>query len=91
MIIEEKTLMAVWKYDLPPFYLAGEVTKMYKDGMVAIKGYNGMVFNPVKVLPYDQEKIKCIKDLQLEYALESKKLQQNIKTKAEDVLFNIFA
>ena len=66
-IMQEKTLMAAWKYDRPPYYLIGEVTGMYEDGRVTIKDYKGYAFTPVKIMPYNEEKMKALKDVEIKY------------------------
>lgn len=42
---------AFWKYNGIPNLLGGEVTEFKSNGQVSIKGYTGMLFNPVKVVP----------------------------------------
>jgi hypothetical protein len=43
---------AFWKYDLFPFVLGGEVTKMHEDGLVETVGFGpGARFRPFLLLP----------------------------------------
>ena len=49
----EQRLIAFWKYDVPPYVLAGEIVEFTSDGKVRIKEYDGMVLNPIKILPYE--------------------------------------
>lgn len=42
---------AFWKYDTVPYLLGGEVTEFKPNGQVSVKGYTGMLFKPVKVVP----------------------------------------
>lgn len=44
-------LWAVWRYDQFPYYLCAQVEKFTPDGRVYVKGYTGMVFRPVTILP----------------------------------------
>lgn len=41
---------AFWKYNGIPYLLGGEVTEFKPNGQVSVKGYTGMLFNPVKVV-----------------------------------------
>jgi hypothetical protein len=50
----EQRLIAIWKYDITPYYLAGEIESFTKGGLVCIKGYGGFCFTPVKIFPYDE-------------------------------------
>lgn len=45
---------AFWKYDGIPYLLGGEVTEFKPNGQVSVKGYTGMLFYPVKVVPLDE-------------------------------------
>lgn len=45
---------AFWKYNGIPNLLGGEVTEFKPNGQVSVKGYTGMLFNPVKVVPLDK-------------------------------------
>ena len=49
----DQRLGAFWEYDLFPHYLFGEILSMTPDGNVVIKGYQGMTFKPVKIMPFD--------------------------------------
>ena len=42
---------AFWKYNGIPNLLGGEVTEFKPNGQVSVKGYTGMLFYPVKVVP----------------------------------------
>lgn len=50
----EERLYAFWEYDCPPYVLGGEVEELKDNGLVRIKGYRGMAFDPVKVVPYEE-------------------------------------
>lgn len=44
-------MYAVWRYDLYPFILAGQVVGgPDDDGKVAVKGYDGYLFKPVALV-----------------------------------------
>jgi len=45
------SLYAFWKYDQFPYVLGGEVRTFLKDGSVTVRGYDGMAFTPVKIVP----------------------------------------
>lgn len=48
----KKRMIAFWRYDLFPFVLGSEVTKMDDRGRVVTKGYGpGHWFTPIKLLP----------------------------------------
>lgn len=51
----EQKLFAFWsvKYDLFPFVLGAEITKWRENGTICAKGYDGMHFTPLKVLPLE--------------------------------------
>ena len=49
-----KRYYAFWKYDSVPNLLGGEVTEFKPNGQVSVKGYTGMLFYPVKVVPLDE-------------------------------------
>lgn len=61
---------AFWKYDLFPFLLGGEVTKMREDGKVETKEYGrNTYFVPVKILPLKDGKAinERLRELEREY------------------------
>jgi hypothetical protein len=49
----EQKLIAFWKYDTAPYVLSGEVLSFTAKGNVEIKGYDGYIFTPIKILPYE--------------------------------------
>lgn len=82
-------LMAVWKYDMPPYYLAAEVIEVLPTGSVRVEGYD-CCFEPVKILPYDEEKISRLKLLEAEYdrkVYEFNQTKERYKKWAEDLFF----
>lgn len=53
----KQKLYAFWKYDLFPFVLGGEITRMDNDGYVETVGYGpGFLFKPIKILPLEEGK-----------------------------------
>ena len=46
-----KKLFAFWRYDQFPFVLGAEVEDIDDDGWVKAKGYDGMKFKPIKIVP----------------------------------------
>ena len=86
IILPEKTLMAAWKYDRPPYYSMGEVIGMYEDGRVTIRDYTGYAFHPVKIMPYDEDKIQALKEIEIEYHNENRNLLDTTKDKAQKLL-----
>jgi len=43
-------IYAIWKYDRPPYFLGGEVSKSHPSGRVEVKGYEGYLMKPYKIL-----------------------------------------
>jgi hypothetical protein len=42
--------VAVWKYDLYPYYLCGVIEDYVANGRVKVKGYGGYIFKPIKTI-----------------------------------------
>lgn len=84
----EQPLMAIWHYDNPPYYLAGKIKNWYNDGTVTIEGYEilGRV-TPIKVLPYDLDRINGLRQLGETYRAAEKELCSETKLSAEKLLF----
>lgn len=84
-----QALMAIWKYDRPPYYLGGEIERILPDGKVVPVGYNdGYCFEPVKILPLDKMKLRELEMMSDEYTRDLRDLGQHYKGKAE-LLFGI--
>jgi len=50
----EQKLFAFWRYDLYPFILCGEVTRVTDTGAVETVEYGkGFLFQPILIVPYD--------------------------------------
>lgn len=53
-----RRLFAFWKYDLPPYVLGGEVTRMNDNGAVETQNYGrNNWFKPIKLMPVKQGRI----------------------------------
>lgn len=50
----EKEELAIWKYDSFPYMKIGKIKYKNADGTVEVKGYDGMRFMPMKIIPYDE-------------------------------------
>jgi hypothetical protein len=46
-----RDIYAIWQYDHFPYYLGGEVIDVLESGRVRVKGFDGMSFEPIKLLP----------------------------------------
>lgn len=84
----EQPLMAIWRYDTPPYYLAGKIKNWYNDGTVTIEGYDrlGRV-TPAKVLPYDPDRINDLRQIGETHRAAVKELCSETKLSAEKLLF----
>lgn len=85
-------LYAVWKYDQYPFYLCAQITEFKKNGRVAVKGYEGFAFNPIRILTaHDGEQFKkLIKGLEKDYKKAQQELQDAWLEQAEKNLEPFF-
>jgi hypothetical protein len=62
-------LYAVWKYDLFPYYLMGEVKEFRDGGYVKLNCYDGMLVEPIKIFPADIgiKKKEALHDIAAQY------------------------
>lgn len=51
---EKEEKLVVWKYDNFPYMKIGKLKRKNADGTVAIKGYDGWCFKPIKIMHYDE-------------------------------------
>ena len=60
-------LYAIWKYAGFPHFLCGEVKEILPSGDVRVKGYDGMIFQPIKIVPEDAGKkiVEVLGDLRI--------------------------
>lgn len=74
---EKQTLYGFWYYDICPFMLGGIIEKFGEDGYIYPKGYRGMGFKPVAILPDDtgKEALKELKVLRYKW----NELEQGLK------------
>lgn len=76
-------LFAFWKYDLFPYLIGGQITKLLSNGRVRTKEFGGYSFTPVKMLSVEEgaklrsklndlklARDKAIKEIELEYQQE---------------------
>ena len=75
--IKKQTLYAFWNYDICPFMLGGEVKEIRPNGYVVIKGYMGMSFKPIAILP-DQAGLDALKKIK-DYQQQASELERSIK------------
>lgn len=81
-------LFAFWEYDLYPYLLGAEIVEMLDSGRVKAKGYDGMIFTPVLIVPVAtgrkiREKLQRLKD---RYRKKSKELEELFVKKAQDAI-----
>ncbi len=84
----ESRLMAIWKYDLPPYYKGGEIERFTMDGKVIPKGYGETCFEPVKILPLNEIKLCELKKMYADCQSDIDYIRSAYKYKAE-LLFGI--
>lgn len=77
-------LYAFWDYDLCPYMLGGIIQGFLSSGNVKVKGYDGMSFKPITILPDEagRKALARLKEIRAEYDLNEKALKKTYKTKA---------
>ena len=85
-------LFAFWSYQYSVSngfegVLGAEVTRMHGDGRVNVKGYTGMTFKPVRILPLKAGKDLMVKleTLQKEYIAAAKQLDKDFEAQFKDL------
>lgn len=73
---------------MPPYYSGGEIDRFTIDGRVVPKGYGDSCFEPVKIMPLDELKIRELKKMRADYSEDIAELCSAYKYKAE-LLFGI--
>lgn len=48
---KDQVLYAFWDYDICPYILGGIITEFTDSGNIRAKGYDGMIFKPIAILP----------------------------------------
>ena len=83
-INKDQILYAFWDYDLCPYMLGGIITIFTEKGNVRVKGYDGMAFKPIAILPGESGKkaLTRLKQLRYEYAEKEKALKEDYRTRA---------
>ena len=66
----QQKLYAFWEYDLCPYMLGGVVKEFTLSGKVRVKGYDGMAFKPIAILPEKsgRDALETLKELRYVYA-----------------------
>lgn len=82
----DQKLMAVWRYDAPPYFCAAEIEDMRNDGWCLVKGYHSW-YRPVKILPYDQDRILELDEVARSYTEGVKALRERCMEDAKRLLF----
>lgn len=77
-------LFVFWRYDQFPYCIGAEVEKFCSDGFVKPKGYGGMCFKPIIILPYEEGVIinNNLKKLEKEYYKKFNELKINYINKS---------
>jgi hypothetical protein len=81
-------LYAFWKYDHYPYYLGGEILQVLDSGRVRVRGYDGMTFAPIKIIPAETgRKIKVeLGELARAYTAASKMLEDEWRDRVNKAL-----
>jgi len=82
-------LLAIWKYDDDIGYLCGEIVEFTPKGNVRVIGYDGYVFKPLKILPYDPIFETKLNELKAKYREERNELRKTYKKQFEDFVGGI--
>jgi len=82
----EQRLMAVWRYDAPPYFCAAEIEEIRNDGSCLVKGYHSY-YSPVKILPYDQDRINELNQLAEKHREAAIALNQQCMADAKRLMF----
>lgn len=88
MKAQPQALYAFWKYDHYPYHLGGELIQVLDSGRVRVKGYDGMTFTPIKIVPFEiGQKIKAELDkLRAAHATAHSEFENEWRSRAHDVL-----
>ena len=80
-IKNNQTLYAFWDYDLCPYMLGGVIQGFLSSGNVKVKGYDGMSFKPIAILPDDtgRKALARLRNLQDQYRIEEKEIKSKYK------------
>lgn len=80
--------VAVWKYDIYPYWLCGVVEEFLPKGRVAIHGYDSYQFTPIKIFWGKEGRQFLIDDQNLrnEYAAAKKEFDNEWLLRSEVLL-----
>ena len=86
--MKKQTLYAFWDYDLCPYMLGGELIEFTDTGNIRAKGYDGMSFKPIAILPGQTGKdaLKLLKELRHNYSKQEKELKTRFKEAARGLV-----
>lgn len=86
--MKKQTLYAFWNYDLCPYVLGGIVTEFTESGKVRVKGYDGMAFKPIAIIPDQKgaDALKLVKELRSKYDQEEKELKAKYKNMTRGII-----
>lgn len=86
--MQKQKLYAFWDYDVCPYILGGVIIDFTFDGRVRIKGYQGMAFKPMAILPDEvgEEALLKIKELGFEFNDAEKAIKSTYRNKALNVI-----
>jgi hypothetical protein len=75
---EPQILYAFWKYDICPYMLGGVVERFRENGYVVPRGYSGMSFKPIAIIPDHNgaDTLRLLEELKSEYSTKEKELKQ---------------
>lgn len=88
MTEEKLELYAFWSYDLYPFVLGGQFTKMDDKGSVYVPAYQGWIKKPIKILPLEagQDLLNKLMELREEHRTATDLLDRDFNAKAIKLL-----
>ena len=83
-IKNKQTLYAFWDYDVCPYMIGGIVEEFTGEGRVRVKGYDGMAFKPIAILPDEAGKkaLNRLKEMRFEWAEAERALKTTYKSRA---------
>lgn len=83
-INKNQTLYAFWDYDLCPYMIGGIVKEFLPSGSVTVKGYDGMAFKPIAIIPDEAGKkaLARLNKIRYEYSEKEKALKNEYRSRA---------
>ena len=85
MTEDDYSLYAFWKYDQFPYVLGGRVRTFLENGDVTVRGYDGMSYTPIKVVPWSMgvEIHAMLNELNEEYRQAQQKILEDALRKLD--------